>query len=98
MVIDYPINTKNDYIRGVSRFRIWFCLTVASVMTGFFYNTEIFKELKLEPPKTEEALFELLETVQKSGKYLPLAFGTKDAWQSAQVLLSGMGLNHWGGE
>ena len=75
-----------------------FCMPVASVMTGFFYNTEIFKELKLEPPKTEEALFELLETVQKSGKYLPLAFGTKDAWQSAQVLLSGMGPNHWGGE
>ena len=75
-----------------------FCMPVASVMTGFFYNTEIFKELKLEPPKTEEALFKLLETVQKSGKYLPLAFGTKHAWQAAQVLLSGVGPNHWGGE
>jgi len=75
-----------------------FCMPVASVMTGFFFNTEIFKELKLEPPKTEEALFKLLETVQQSGKYLPLAFGTKDAWQSAQVLLSGIGPNHWGGE
>ena len=64
----------------------------------FFYDTKIFQELKLEPPKTEEALFELLETVQKSGKYLPLAFGTKDAWQAAQVLLSGIGPNHWGGE
>jgi raffinose/stachyose/melibiose transport system substrate-binding protein len=75
-----------------------FCMPVASVMTGFFYNTEIFKELKLEPPKTEEALFELLEKVQQSGKYLPLAFGTKHAWQAAQVLLAGMGPNHWGGE
>ncbi len=75
-----------------------FCMPVASVMTGFFYNTEIFKELKLEPPKTEEALFELLETVRKSGKYHPLAFGTKHAWQAAQVLLSGMGPNHWSGE
>lgn len=75
-----------------------YCMPVASVMTGFFYNTAIFKELKLEPPKSEEALFKLLETVQQSGKYLPLAFGTKDAWQAAQVLFSGMGPNHWGGE
>ncbi len=75
-----------------------FCMPVASVMTGFFYNTEIFKELELAPPKTEEDLFKLLETVKKSGKYLPLAFGTKHAWQASQVLLSGMGPNHWGGE
>lgn len=75
-----------------------YCMPVASVMTGFFYNTEIFKALHLEIPKTEEELFNVLETVRQSGRYLPLAFGTQHAWQAAQVLLSGMGPNHWGGE
>ena len=75
-----------------------YCMPVASVMTGFFYNTRIFKELQLKPPKTEEELWAVLQTIQRSGKYLPLAFGSKDAWQSAQVLLAGMGPNHWKGE
>lgn len=75
-----------------------FCMPVAAVMTGFFYNTQIFKELQLQPPQTEEELFSVLQKIQKSNKYLPLAFGTSDAWQSAQVLFAGIGPNHWNGE
>jgi raffinose/stachyose/melibiose transport system substrate-binding protein len=75
-----------------------FCMPVASVMTGFFYNTRIFKELKLSPPKTEEELWAVLQSIQRSGKYQPLAFGTKDAWQAAQVLFAGIGPNYWKGE
>ena len=75
-----------------------FCMPMAAVMTGFFYNTTLFKELNLSPPRTEEELFKVLEKIKASGKYLPLAFGTKDSWQSAQVLFAGMGPNYWSGE
>ena len=75
-----------------------FCMPVAAVMTGFFYNTQIFKELNLAVPKTEEELFNVLRAIQQSGKYTPLAFGTKDTWQAAQVLFAGIGPNYWMGE
>lgn len=75
-----------------------FCMPVAAVMTGFFYNTQIFKELHIQPPETEEELFSVLQKIQDSKKYLPLAFGTADTWQSAQVLFAGIGPNYWNGE
>lgn len=75
-----------------------FCIPVASVMTGFFYNKDIFEELKIIPPTTEEELWRVLNTIQSSGKYTPLAYGTHDRWQAAQVLLSGIGPNYWKGE
>lgn len=75
-----------------------YCVPVAAVMTGFFYNTRIFQELKLTPPRTEEELFATLEKIKKSGKYVPVAFGTQDAWLAAQVLFAGIGPNHWQGE
>lgn len=75
-----------------------FCMPVAAVTMGFFYNVNIFKELGLSVPKTEDELWQVLDKLQNSGKYLPLAFGTKDAWQAAQVLLAGVGPNHWEGE
>lgn len=75
-----------------------FCMPVASVMTGFFYNAQIFEELNLVPPTTQEEMFELLQAIAQSGKYIPLAFGTQDAWQAAQVLLAGVGPNYWLGE
>jgi raffinose/stachyose/melibiose transport system substrate-binding protein len=75
-----------------------FCMPVAAVMTGYFYNASIFKELDLSPPQTEEEFFNTLEKIKSSGKYLPLAFGTKETWLSAQVLFSGIGPNYWNGE
>lgn len=75
-----------------------FCVPVAAVMTGFFYNTRIFEELNIAPPQTEEALFEVLDTIKQAGHYVPLAFGTQDAWQAAQVLFAGIGPNYWQGE
>lgn len=75
-----------------------FCVPVASVMTGFFYNKRIFNELQIKEPTTEEELIEALKKVANSGKYEPLAFGTKDSWQATQVLLMGIGPNYWKGE
>jgi raffinose/stachyose/melibiose transport system substrate-binding protein len=75
-----------------------FCMPVASVMTGFFYNKAIFQELKLSPPNNEEEFWKVLKTIESSGKYLPLAYGTQGRWQASQVLFSGIGPNYWKGE
>ncbi|MDQ4629170.1 ABC transporter substrate-binding protein [Janthinobacterium lividum] len=75
-----------------------FCMPVASVMHGFLYNKKIFRELKLQPPATEEEFFKVLETVKKSGKYAPLALGTADQWEANQVVFTSIGANYWKGE
>ncbi|MEF2268058.1 ABC transporter substrate-binding protein [Janthinobacterium sp. LS2A] len=75
-----------------------FCMPIASVMHGFLYNKKIFRELKLQPPTTEEEFFKALETVKKSGKYAPLALGTADQWEANQVVFTSIGANYWKGE
>ncbi|OEZ70559.1 multiple sugar-binding protein precursor [Janthinobacterium sp. HH103] len=75
-----------------------FCMPIASVMHGFLYNKKIFRELKLQPPATEEEFFKVLETVKKSGKYAPLALGTADQWEGNQVVFTSIGANYWKGE
>ena len=75
-----------------------FCMPIASVMHGFLYNKKIFRELKLQPPATEEEFFKVLETVKKSGKYAPLALGTADQWEANQVVFTSIGANYWKGE
>ena len=75
-----------------------FCMPIASVMHGFLYNKRIFRELKLQPPATEEEFFKVLETVKKSGKYAPLALGTADQWEANQVVFTSIGANYWKGE
>lgn len=75
-----------------------FCMPIASVMHGFLYNKKIFRELKLQPPATEDEFFKVLETVKKSGKYAPLALGTADQWEANQVIFTSIGANYWKGE
>ena len=75
-----------------------FCMPIASVMHGFLYNQKIFKELNLQPPKTEAEFLKLLETVKAGGKYTPLVLGTADQWEAHQVLFTGVGPNYWKGE
>ncbi|HAT31187.1 MAG TPA: sugar ABC transporter substrate-binding protein [Janthinobacterium sp.] len=75
-----------------------FCMPIASVMHGFLYNKKIFKELNLQPPKTEDDFFKVLEAVKKGGKYAPLALGTADQWESNQVVFTSIGANYWKGE
>ncbi|MBE3024119.1 carbohydrate ABC transporter substrate-binding protein [Janthinobacterium sp. BJB1] len=75
-----------------------FCMPIASVMHGFLYNKKIFRELKLQPPATEEEFFKVLETVKRSGKYAPLALGTADQWEANQVVFTSIGANYWKGE
>ncbi|WP_305857929.1 ABC transporter substrate-binding protein [Balneatrix alpica] len=75
-----------------------FCLPMASVIHGFMYNTQIFDELNLQPPKTEEEFFKVLETIKNESRYTPLVMGTADQWEAATMGYQNVGPNYWKGE
>ncbi|MDO6498121.1 ABC transporter substrate-binding protein [Photobacterium sanguinicancri] len=75
-----------------------FCLPMASVIHGFFYNKAVFKELGIDAPKTTAQFTQVLERVKQNGKYIPLAMGTKDKWEAATMGFQNIGPNHWKGE
>lgn len=75
-----------------------FCVPMASVIHGFLYNADIFNELGLKEPATEEEFLALLQAVKDNGKYQPLAMGTVDQWESATMGYQNIGPNYWGGE
>ncbi len=75
-----------------------FCVPMASVIHGFIYNKDIFTELKLAEPKTEEEFLAVLETIKKDGNYVPLVLGTNDQWEAATMGFQNIGPNYWKGE
>jgi raffinose/stachyose/melibiose transport system substrate-binding protein len=75
-----------------------FCVPMGSVIHGFIYNTDIFKELNLTVPKTEEEFVAVLETIKKDGRYVPLVLGTNDQWEAATMGFQNIGPNYWKGE
>ncbi|WP_283130347.1 ABC transporter substrate-binding protein [Enterovibrio norvegicus] len=74
-----------------------FCLPMASVIHGFFYNKDIFKELGVNEPVTNADFYWVLEKAKRSG-YLPLAMGTKDKWEAATMGFQNIGPTYWKGE
>jgi raffinose/stachyose/melibiose transport system substrate-binding protein len=75
-----------------------YCVPMASVIHGFFYNKKIFAELGLKPPATEPELFAALDKIKAAGKVVPLSLGTADQWDTSQVVFTGIGPNYWRGE
>ncbi len=75
-----------------------YCLPMASVMHGFFYNKEIFQELGLSVPKTEAEFFAVLEAIKTKSKHTPISLGTNDGWETHQIVYTGVGPNYWKGE
>ncbi|MFT4574605.1 MAG: raffinose/stachyose/melibiose transport system substrate-binding protein, partial [Marinomonas primoryensis] len=75
-----------------------FCLPMASVIHGFIYNKEIFKELNLSEPKTRDEFFKVLDTIKSESRYTPLAMGTADQWETATMGFQNIGPNYWKGE
>ena len=75
-----------------------FCLPMASVIHGFIYNKEIFKELGLSVPKTQKEFTTVLETIKQESKYTPLVMGTADQWEAATMGFQNIGPNYWMGE
>ena len=75
-----------------------YCVPVASVLAGFYYNKAIFDELGLEVPTTQAEFIDVLQAVKDNGKYTPIALGSADGWQLAYNVLYSMGPNYWKGE
>lgn len=75
-----------------------FCMPIASVIHGFIYNKDIFKELGIEPPKTEAEFFAVLDKIKANGSYIPMAMGTNDQWEAATMGYQNIGPNYWKGE
>ncbi|WP_281545780.1 ABC transporter substrate-binding protein [Grimontia sp. SpTr1] len=74
-----------------------FCLPMASVIHGFFYNKDIFKEVGVNEPVTKADFYWALEKAKRAG-YLPLAMGTKDKWEAATMGFQNIGPTYWKGE
>ncbi|MGL4752928.1 MAG: ABC transporter substrate-binding protein [Aeromonadaceae bacterium] len=75
-----------------------FCLPIASVIQGFFYNVDIFKQLQLTPPTTREEFFAVLERIRQDGRYLPLALAAHDNWVVSELGFLNIGPAYWKGE
>lgn len=75
-----------------------FCVPMASVIHGFIYNADVFKELGLSEPKTEAEFFAVLQKIRQDGRYAPLAMGTADQWEAATMGFQNIGPNYWKGE
>jgi len=75
-----------------------YCVPIASVLAGFYYNKAIFQELGLQVPKTMDDFTAVLKKIKSSGKYTPLALGSADGWQLSYNVLDSIGPNYWNGE
>lgn len=75
-----------------------FCVPIASVIHGFIYNVEVFDQMGLSVPETEEEFFAVLDAIAADGAYVPLAMGTAERWESATMGFQNIGPNHWRGE
>lgn len=75
-----------------------FGVPVASVIHGFYYNTEIFDEVGVEPPETTDEFIQVLEAIEQHGEYEPLAWGTADDWIATATSFDLVGPNFWNGE
>jgi len=75
-----------------------FCVPMASVIHGFFYNKTAFDELGLQEPTTVEEFYQVLEAIKADGTYIPMAMGTADMWEAATMGFQNIGPNYWKGE
>lgn len=75
-----------------------FCVPMASVIHGFFYNKEAFDKLGLEEPTTMDEFMTVVETIQEDGEYVPIVMGTADQWEAATMGFQNIGPNYWNGE
>ncbi|WP_423066875.1 ABC transporter substrate-binding protein [Devosia sp. CN2-171] len=75
-----------------------YCVPVAAVLAGFYYNIDIFNELGLKVPTTAAEFISTLQAIKDNGKYTPLAEGSAESWQLAYNGLYSIGPAYWKGE
>ena len=74
-----------------------FCVPMASVIHGFFYNKDVFDKYGLKEPTTREEFFNVLKTLKDKGE-TPLVMGTSDLWEAATMGFQNIGPDYWKGE
>jgi len=77
---------------------VTYCVPMASVIHGFIYNKDAFAKVGVEPPKTVDEFFAVLDKIKKEGSYIPMAMGTNDQWEAATMGYNNIGPNYWKGE
>ena len=77
---------------------VTYCVPMASVIHGFIYNKDAFKEVGVEVPTTEAEFFAALDKIKEDGSYIPMAMGTNDQWEAATMGYNNIGPNYWKGE
>lgn len=75
-----------------------FCVPMASVIHGFFYNADAFSELGLEEPTTRDEFFAVADAIKADGSYDAIGMGTADQWEAATMGFQNVGPNYWLGE
>ncbi|GAA4198504.1 ABC transporter substrate-binding protein [Streptosporangium oxazolinicum] len=75
-----------------------YCVPTASVLAGFYYNKDIFAELGLQVPATQDEFLAVLKKIKDDGRYTPLAVGSSESWQLAYNGLYSIGPVYWKGE
>ena len=91
---NYTDTSKAAWSTGGSTY----CVPVAAVLAGFYYNIDIFNELGLKVPTTSAEFIDVLQKIKDNGKYAPLAEGTSESWQLAYNGLYSIGPAYWKGE
>jgi raffinose/stachyose/melibiose transport system substrate-binding protein len=74
-----------------------FCVPMASVIHGFFYNKDVFDKYGLKEPTTRDEFMNVLKTLKDKGE-TPLVMGTADLWEAATMGFQNIGPNYWKGE
>ena len=74
-----------------------FCVPMASVIHGFFYNKDMFDQYGIAEPTTRDEFFAALETLKSNGE-TALVMGTADQWESATMGFQNIGPVYWKGE
>jgi raffinose/stachyose/melibiose transport system substrate-binding protein len=74
-----------------------YCIPMASVLHGFFYNEVMFEENGWAVPETTEEFMALLAEIDAAG-ITPLAMGTSDGWTNWTMGFHSNAPNWYGGE
>jgi len=74
-----------------------YCVPIASIIQGFYYNVDAFDKLGVGVPESEGKFFELLQTILDDGAYTPIGTGLAE-WEAEHILFQNIGANYWKGE
>ena len=74
-----------------------YCVPIASIIQGFYYNVDAFNELGFSVPETESEFFEVLQAILDDGTYTPIGIGLSE-WEAEHIVFQNIGANYWKGE